>query len=148
RPSDYTDAPTGGLFEGAQVSYIDGTYCIAIITWPPGQGRQVVLFRSDEHLGRYATSYGSNPYEARGVLNSNGFAQGNLVPIEREDGQTEWWGMFFRDNFPIGRIPGLIPATWDEDGWPVFGDDGNVPVNGSFTKPITLSPEEELLERQ
>src|SRR5699024_8420460 len=84
----------------------------------------------------------------RGVLNSNGFAQGNLVPIEREDGQTEWWGMFFRDNFPIGRIPGLIPATWDEDGWPVFGDDGNVPVNGSFTKPITLSPEEELLERQ
>ncbi len=148
RPSDYPDAPTGGLFEGAQVSYIDGTYYIAIITWPPGQGRQVVLFRSDELLGRYATSDGSNPYEARGVLNSNGFAQGNLVPIEREDGQTEWWGMFFRDNFPIGRIPGLIPATWDEDGWPVFGDDGNVPVNGSFTKPITLSPEEELLERQ
>src|SRR5699024_7864418 len=96
RPADYPDAPTGGLFEGAQVSYIDGQYYITIITWPPGEGRQVVLFRSDELLGRYATTDGSNPYEARGVLDSNGFAQGNLVPVEGEDGQLNWWGMFFR----------------------------------------------------
>ncbi|MCR2812420.1 glycoside hydrolase 43 family protein [Microbacterium sp. zg.Y1084] len=147
RPGDYPGAPVGGLFEGAQVTFIDGQYYIVIITWPPGQGRQVVLFRSDELLGRYATEDGSNPYEARGVLNSNGFAQGSLVPIE-QDGDLTYWGMFFRDTFPIGRIPALIPATWGADGWPTFGNAGSVPVNGSFAKPIRLSEAEERLERQ
>lgn len=147
RPSDFPGAPVGGLFEGAQVTYIDGKYYIVIITWPSGQGRQVVLFRSDHLLGRYATEDGSNPYEAKGVLNSNGFAQGSLVPVEK-DGDLTHWGMFFRDTFPIGRIPALIPATWGADGWPVFGNNGSVPINGSFAKPIALSPEEELLERQ
>ncbi|MGQ2914021.1 family 43 glycosylhydrolase [Microbacterium aurantiacum] len=148
RPADYPGAPVGGLFEGAQVTYIDGKYYIVIITWPSGQGRQVVLFRSDHLLGRYATEDGSNPYEAKGVLNSNGFAQGSLVPIEDESGALNYWGMFFRDTFPTGRIPALIPATWGEDGWPVFGNNGSVPVNGSFAKPIELSPAEETLERQ
>ena len=109
-----------------------------MVTWPSGQGRQVALFRSDELLGRYATADGSNPYEAKGVLNSNGFAQGSLVPIAGEDGTTDWSGMFFRDTFPIGRIPALIPATWS-DGWPTFGNNGSVPVNGPFAKPIELS---------
>ncbi len=148
RPADYPGSPfLGGLFEGAQVQYIDGYYYVVIITWPPGQGRQVVLFRSQELLGRYATADGSNPYEVRSALNSNGFAQGSLVPVNREDGTTDWHGMFFRDTFPVGRIPALIPATWT-DGWPTFGDDGVVPVNGVFEKPIELSPAEELLQRQ
>lgn len=148
RPADYPGAPVGGLFEGAQVQYIDGKYYIVIITWPSGQGRQVVLFRSDHLLGRYATTDGSNPYEAKGVLNSNGWAQGSLVPVQAEDGGTDWHGFFFRDTFPIGRIPALIPATWGADGWPVFGNNGSVPVGGSLQKPIRLSPEEELYERQ
>ncbi|UOE44018.1 family 43 glycosylhydrolase [Agromyces larvae] len=148
RPADYPGAPVGGLFEGAQVQYIDGKYYIVIITWPSGQSRQVVLFRSDQLLGRYSTEDGSNPYEAKGVLNSSGFAQGSLVPVEDEDGNVNWDGFFFRDNFPIGRIPALIPATWGEDGWPVFGDNGSVPVNGTFAKHIRLSPEEERYERQ
>lgn len=148
RPADYPGAPVGGLFEGAQVQYIDGKYYIVIITWPSGQGRQVVLFRSDHLLGRYETADGSNPYEAKGVLNSNGWAQGSLVPVEAADGGTDWHGFFFRDTFPIGRIPALIPATWGADGWPVFGNGGSVPVGGSFQKPIRLSPEEELYERQ
>lgn len=148
RTSDYPGAAyLGGLFEGAQVQYIDGQYYIVIITWPAGQGRQVAMFRSSELLGRYATADGSNPYEGRGVLNSSGFAQGSLVPIARPDGTTDWHGMFFRDSFPTGRIPGLIPATW-KDGWPTFGTNGSVPVGGAFPKPIRLSPEEELFERQ
>ncbi|MFH8253172.1 family 43 glycosylhydrolase [Microbacterium sp. B2969] len=147
RTSDYPGASfLGGLFEGAQVQYIDGKYYIVIITWP-SSGRQVALFRSDTLLGRYATVDGSNPYEARGVLNSNGFAQGSLVPISRAGGGTDWWGMFFRDNFPIGRTPGLIPATWT-DGWPTFGNNGSVPVDGSFQKPIVLSPEDERFQQQ
>ena len=148
RPADYPGSGfLGGLFEGAQVQHIDGHYYVVIITWPPGQGRQVVLFRSPHLLGRYATADGGNPYQARGALNSNGFAQGSLVPISRPDGRTDWHGVFFRDSFPVGRIPALVPATW-QDGWPTFGTDGVVPVNGVFDKPIRLSPAEEALERQ
>jgi beta-xylosidase len=146
--SDYAGEPfIGGLFEGAQFFYIDGSYYAVIITWPPGQGRQVVMLRSPQLLGRYTSQDGANTYEARGVLNSNGFAQGSLVPIAREGGRTDWSGMFFRDTFPIGRIPALIPATW-QDGWPTFGNNGVVPVDGVFDKPIKLSPEEEEFERQ
>ncbi|WP_431726854.1 glycoside hydrolase family 43 protein [Verrucosispora sp. TAA-831] len=147
--SNYAGQPfIGGLFEGAQFYYINGYYYAVIITWPSGQGRQVVMLRSPELLGRYTSAGGVNTYEARGVLNSNGFAQGSLVPIAREDGQTDWHGMFFRDTFPIGRIPALIPATWSEDGWPTFGTNGVVPVEGPFAKPIALSPEQERFERQ
>ncbi|PWR15356.1 family 43 glycosylhydrolase [Micromonospora sp. ATA51] len=146
--NNYAGRPfIGGLFEGAQFYYIDGYYYAVIITWPSGQGRQVVMFRSKELLGRYTSAGGVNTYEARGVLNSNGFAQGSLVPISRPGGATDWYGMFFRDTFPIGRIPALIPATW-QDGWPTFGTNGVVPVNGGFDKPIKLSPAEELFERQ
>ncbi|TCB98609.1 1,4-beta-xylanase [Micromonospora zingiberis] len=146
--SNYAGQPfIGGLFEGAQFYYIDGYYYAVIITWPSGQGRQVVMLRSPELLGRYTSAGGVNTYEARGVLNSNGFAQGSLVPISREGGQTDWYGMFFRDTFPIGRIPALIPATWS-NGWPTFGNNGVVPVEGPFAKPIALSPAEERFERQ
>ncbi len=138
--NDYAGRPyIGGLFEGAQFYHIDGWYYAVIITWPSGQGRQVVMFRSKDLLGRYTSAGGVNTYEARGVLNSNGFAQGSLVPISREGGKTDWWGMFFRDTFPIGRIPALIPATW-QDGWPTFGDNGVVQVEGLFDKPIDLTP--------
>ncbi|MFC8905596.1 family 43 glycosylhydrolase [Micromonospora sp. NPDC057140] len=145
---DYAGQPfIGGLFEGAQFYRIDGWYYAVIITWPSGQGRQVVMFRSKDLLGRYTSAGGVNTYEARGVLNSNGFAQGSLVPVSRTGGGTDWHGMFFRDTFPIGRIPALIPATWS-DGWPTFGTNGVVPVDGVFDKPIRLSPAEEALERQ
>lgn len=127
----------GGLFEGVQMHRIDGWYCAVVITWPPGEGRQVVMLRSRELL---------RGYEARRVLDSNGFAQGGLVPVAREDGVTDWWGMFFRDDFPLGRVPALVPARW-VDGWPVFGDDGVVPVGGTFRKPIRLTPEREAVER-
>ena len=146
--NDYAGQPfIGGLFEGAQFYYIDGYYYAVIITWPSGQGRQVVMLRSRELLGRYTAEGGGNTYEARGVLNSNGFAQGSLVPIASEDGGTDWHGMFFRDTFPIGRIPALIPATWS-DGWPTFCNNGVVAVDGEFAKPIPLGPAEALFERQ
>ncbi|MGO1341424.1 MAG: glycoside hydrolase 43 family protein, partial [Cellulosimicrobium funkei] len=146
RAADYAGEPfVGGLFEGAQVHYIDGEYYVAIITWPSGQNRQEVLFRSPHLLGRYETTDGSNPYEARSALNSDGFAQGGLVEVPDGAGGYEWWGMFFRDTYPLGRIPALIPATW-EDGWPTFGDDGVVRVGDTFAKPIELDPATERRE--
>lgn len=146
RPADYPGASfLGGLFEGTQVFYIDGHYYLVLITWPSGQGRQVVMFRGDELLGRHATGDGSNPYEARSALNSNGFAQGSLMPVRGEDGTDTWHGIFFRDTFPTGRVPALIPATWS-DGWPTFGINGKVAPGDSFPKPIALTPDQERRE--
>ena len=147
RRSDYADKPyignDGGIFEGAQVSFIDGYYYVVMITWR-SDGRQVVMFRSRELLGRLAAT--PAPYESRGVLNSNGFAQGSLVPVSNDAGGDDWHGFFFRDSYPVGRIPALIPATWS-NGWPTFGNNGVVPVDGTFEKPIRLTPEQERLER-
>lgn len=146
---DFPDFPilaSGMHYEGTQVSYRDGYYYMTTITWPAGGNRQVVLFRSKELLGRYTAVDGTNTYEVRSGLDSDGFAQGGLVDIASADGGTDWYGMFFRDTYPLGRIPALIPATW-EDGWPTFGDDGVVHVGDTFTKPITLTPEQDRVER-
>lgn len=146
RRSDYASEPyigSDGIFEGAQVFYIDGYYYVVMITWR-SNGRQVVMFRSSELLGRLAAT--PVPYESRDALASNGFAQGSLVPISNDAGDDDWYGFFFRDSYPVGRIPALIPATWS-DGWPTFGDNGVVPVDGVFEKPIELTPEQERFER-
>jgi beta-xylosidase len=146
RRSDYASEPyvgSDGIFEGAQVFYIDGYYYVVMITWR-SKGRQVVMFRSSELLGRLAAT--PAPYESRDALASNGFAQGSLVPISNDAGDDDWYGFFFRDSYPVGRIPALIPATWS-DGWPTFGDNGVVPVDGVFEKPIELTPEQERFER-
>ena len=144
--SDYSHLPyvgSDGIFEGAQVFYIDGYYYVVMITWQ-SKGRQVVLFRSTDLLGRLAAT--PAPYESRDALASNGFAQGSLVPVANAAGGDDWHGFFFRDTYPVGRIPALIPATWSE-GWPTFGNDGVVPMDGVFQKPIRLTPEQERLER-
>ena len=146
RRSDYASEPyvgSDGIFEGAQVFFIDGYYYVVMITWR-SNGRQVVMFRSTELLGRLADT--AAPYESHGALASNGFAQGSLVPIKNDAGGDDWHGFFFRDSYPVGRIPALIPATWS-NGWPTFGDNGVVPVDGVFEKPIRLTPEQERFER-
>ncbi|MGU3646533.1 family 43 glycosylhydrolase [Microbacterium sp. C23T] len=146
--NDYAGQPyIGGLFEGAQVYKIGEYYYIFIVTWPSGQDRQEVVFRSKYLLGKHQAPGGTNTYEARSALNSNGFAQGGLVEITHKDAASDWYGFFFRDTYPTGRIPALIPATWTA-GWPTFGTNGVVPFGGTFDKPIRLTPAQENLERQ
>ncbi len=145
--ADYAGANyLASSYEGTQVYRIGDYYYMVTISWPSGGSRQVVMFRSKDLLGRYTAAGGVNNYEIKAALNSDGFAQGSLVPIARTDGQTDWYGYFFRDTYPVGRIPGLIPATW-QDGWPTFGNNGVVNRGSTFAKPITLSPAETERER-
>jgi beta-xylosidase len=51
-----------------------------------------------------------------------GIAQGGL--IDTPDGK--WYSYLFRDYGSVGRIPYLVPVTW-QDGWPVLGVNGKVP---------------------
>ncbi|VDG73945.1 beta-xylosidase [Clostridium carnis] len=103
----------GLLAEGAHIQKINGKYYVFLITWPTGGSRQELCFRADSIDG---------DYEGKVVLNYNGIAQGGIV--DTPDG--DWYGMLFRDSGPVGRMPYLVPVTW-EDGWPIFGVDGKVP---------------------
>lgn len=113
----------GGLpAEGSHFYKYNGKYYIFLIAWPPtGFGRRIELcYRADVVDG---------PYEGRVVLDddmgffNNGVAQGGIV--DTPDGK--WYAMLFQDHLSVGRIPVLVPVTW-EDGWPVFGTEGRIPL--------------------
>lgn len=99
--------------EGAQIMKKDGYYYVFLISWPAGKCRSVLCYRSKSLDGTF---------EGKVVLQDNGVAQGRV--FDTPDG--DWYGMFFRDNGSVGRIPYLVPVTWSDD-WPVLGNNGKVP---------------------
>ncbi len=115
--------------EGAHVHKIGDYYYIFIIAWPSGSGRIELCYRSKELLGTY---------EGKTVLNSgvgsygSGVAQGGIV--DTPDGK--WYGMLFQDHGSVGRIPVLVPVSW-ENNWPMMGVNGKAPltftVNTDYT---------------
>lgn len=100
--------------EGSQLFKVNGKYYLFNISWPAGKMRTVIVHRADKITG---------PYEGKMVLQDKGVAQGGL--IDTPDGR--WFAYLFRDNGAVGRIPYLVPVKW-EDGWPVLGVDGKVPM--------------------
>lgn len=107
--------------EGCHAYKVNGYYYLIFIEWPKdGNGRRrEVCYRSKELLG---------PYERKIIMDDDmgyhnkGVAQGAF--FDTEDGQ--WFSMLFQDHDAVGRIPCIMPMTW-EDGWPVLGIDGKVP---------------------
>ncbi|NEG95301.1 family 43 glycosylhydrolase [Bifidobacterium sp. SMB2] len=131
------EVPTG--FEGSQIFKIGKYFYNPTIYWGK-DGRTVMLLRTTDLLD-------GSKYEAR-KYTLGGFAQGSLVEVsDKEGGGTHWEGFFFRDTYPNGRIPGLIPATWDKDGWPTFGKDNKVSAGDTYDKPISLPSDLENLVR-
>src|SRR5690606_5514956 len=100
--------------EGSQLFKVNGKYYLFNISWPQGGMRTVIIHRADKITG---------PYEGRVGLQDLGVAQGGL--IDTPDGR--WFAYLFRDYGAVGRIPYLVPVQW-EDGWPVLGVDGKVPM--------------------
>ncbi|MBO8131912.1 MAG: family 43 glycosylhydrolase [Candidatus Marinimicrobia bacterium] len=100
--------------EGSHIHKIRGKYYIFLISWPKGGMRTQLVFRSERITG---------PYEGKIALKYEGIAQGGLV--ESIDGK--WYALLFQDHGSVGRIPCLVPVTW-ENGWPVFGIKGKVPT--------------------
>ncbi|MFW5656241.1 MAG: glycoside hydrolase 43 family protein [Bacteroidota bacterium] len=99
--------------EGSQLFKVKGKYYLFNIIWPQGGMRTVLIHRADRLTG---------PWEGRVALQDKGVAQGGL--IDTPDGR--WFAFLFRDYGAVGRIPYLVPVTW-EDGWPVLGVEGKVP---------------------
>ena len=88
-------------------------YYIFLISWPAGSCRSVLCYRSKSLSGNF---------EGKVLLQDNGVAQGGIFDTP----EGEWYGMFFRDNGSVGRIPYLLPVSWSND-WPVLGNNGKVP---------------------
>ena len=138
------NGPVSYISEGIHAYEIGDYYYLFMIQWPTGGRRQEVCWRASSLDG---------PWENRKVLDSGlefdgqmdnaGVAQGGIV--QAADGS--WYAMLFQDHGSVGRIPVLVPVTW-EDGWPVFGDgNGQAPVvmdlPGTYTgdKDIVVSDE-------
>ena len=117
----------GGLgAEGSQLYKINGKYYLFNITWPPGGMRTVVIHRADRITG---------PWEGKIGLQDMGVAQGGL--IDMPDGK--WYAYLFRDFGAVGRIPYLVPVSW-QDGWPVLGTNGKIPQTLDLPASKSLIP--------
>lgn len=104
--------------EGSHIQKIGDYYYVFVIAWPSGKGRIELCYRSKELTGLY---------EGKIVLDNalsggGGVAQGGIV--DTPDGK--WYGLLFQDHGSIGRVPVLVPVTW-EDNWPMMGVNGKVP---------------------
>ncbi|MBE3132669.1 MAG: glycoside hydrolase 43 family protein [Acidobacteria bacterium] len=104
--------------EGSQIRKINGKYCVFSIAWPRNGIRTQLVFRADRITG---------PYEGRVALSDAGVAQGGLIDTP----QGDWYALLFQDHGAVGRVPFLVPVTW-EDGWPVLGVGGEVPARLSI----------------
>jgi beta-xylosidase len=116
------DPTETGLLEGNQVVKHNGKYYLMMISWPKGGKRRQVCYRASNITG---------PYEKKVVLEDNfmGFlyaAQGCLI----DDENGNWYALVFQDRDGVGRVPLLMPVKW-EDGWPVLGNNGKVPLTGT-----------------
>lgn len=100
--------------EGSQLVKRDGKYYLFNITWPKGGMRTEIVHRADRISG---------PYEGRVVLQDRGIAQGSLIDTP----EGKWYAYLFEDHGAVGRIPYLLPVSW-QDGWPVLGVDGKAPA--------------------
>lgn len=109
-------APAGNVglpAEGSQLFKQDDKYYLFNICWPKGNMRTVLIHRADKLTG---------PWEGKVALQDKGVAQGGLI----ETPEGVWYSYLFQDHGAVGRIPFLVPVTW-ENGWPVLGVDGKVP---------------------
>ncbi|WP_438448432.1 family 43 glycosylhydrolase [Gorillibacterium sp. sgz5001074] len=124
---------SGGLgAEGSHIYKINGKYYIFNISWPSGSIRTQLVHRADKidgtYEGRIALRSGSHS-------NGAGVAQGGI--LDTPDGK--WYGVLFQDYGSVGRIPYIVPMTWSQDGWPVFGDvnDTGIPAELSRSGWVT-----------
>ncbi len=142
-PYAQVENPSEGLrAEGFHGYKLNDYYYIFSIQ---GQGamRQEIVWRSKD--------IENGPWEVKKVFNGHmqdtsgndfmaytGVAQGGIVSLaDNTDGTTDgtWYSFLFEDYGAVGRIPVLLPMQWDDEGWPVIGNNGtSTPV--TMQKPV------------
>lgn len=116
-------------YEGSHIYKINGKYYLFLIHIPKEKMRTEACFVSDKIEG---------PYKGGDILCADlggwnsGCAQGGIV--QTNDGK--YFGIVFQDHGALGRIPVLVPVTFDENDFPVFGErstDGSVNIPKDVT---------------
>lgn len=113
-------------YEGAHFYKINGKYYLFFIHWPKGGLRTEACFCADSLCGEF-TGGDVLSYDLDGIR--SGVAQGGIVDTPEGD----WYSIMFQDHGAVGRIPVLVPVTWEND-FPVFG-------NGIAPKEVTVKTE-------
>ena len=110
------DAPALFLgYEGSHIYKINGRYVLFLIHSKPWEWyRTQACFVTDDLDGVWAG--GDVMMSDLDSLHS-GNAQGGVV--DTPDGR--WYSMVFQDRGAVGRVPVLVPVTWNEHGYPVYG---------------------------
>lgn len=110
------DAPGGTLgFEGSHLYKINGKYVLFLIHSKQWKWyRTQACFVTDDLEGVWA---GGDVMEADLEGRGSGPAQGGIV--DTPDGR--WFSIVFQDRGASGRIPVLVPVTWNPYGYPVYG---------------------------
>ncbi len=108
-------------FEGAHLYKIRGKYYAFFIhILKSGHIRRTqACFVADSLEGPFV---GGEVFDDDMGYHNSGIAQGGI--IDTPDGN--WYAILFQDHGAVGRVPVLIPVTWEND-WPVFGIDGKAP---------------------
>lgn len=107
-------------YEGTHFYKINGRYYLFFIHSRRDCWRRTeACFMADSLTGEFTG--GDVLDDDRGYC-GQGVAQGGIV--DTPDGR--WYAMLFQDSGAVGRIPILVPVTW-EQGRPVFGEEGRIP---------------------
>ena len=121
---DTDDARLG--YEGSHLYKINGKYYLFLIHSPAEEWKRTeACFMADYLDGDFVG--GDILNDDMGYCNS-GVAQGGIV--DTPDGK--WYAVLFQDRGAVGRIPVLVPLTWEND-FPVLGKNGRVPLNVSVS---------------
>lgn len=107
-------------YEGSHLYKINGRYYLFFIHSLKERWRRVeACFSSDSLQGEFT---GGDIFDDDMGFRDSGVAQGGIVC--GVDGI--WNAILFQDSGAVGRIPVVVPVTW-ENGRPVFGIDGKAP---------------------
>lgn len=113
-------------YEGTHFYKINGKYYLFFIHSLRNEWKRVeACFVADSLEGEFVGGDVLN--DDMGYCNQ-GVAQGGIV--DTPDGN--WYAILFQDRGAVGRLPVLLPITWQQD-YPVFGVDGKVPESFEVT---------------
>lgn len=107
-------------YEGSHIYKINGKYYVFFIHSRKDRWmRTQACFVAESPEGTFT---GQDVLEDDRGYCGQGVAQGGIV--DTPDGR--WYAILFQDHGAVGRLPVLIPVTW-ENGYPVFGEAGKIP---------------------
>ncbi len=108
-------------YEGAHFYKLNGKYYLFLIHMIKRENtrRSQACYVADQIEGPYR---GGEVLDTDGGYCNSGVAQGGIVNTPN----NEWYSILFRDSGAVGRIPVLVPMTWEDD-FPVLGVKGEIP---------------------